>query len=328
MCLPWWLPGKAWGDHAGSPLQKHTYIIFVIINRCFRESVKIMKSKWKDSILFLSPLVTFAILLMLVPVLGTFWTSLWRDVAFLPSQFLGLGNYSRLLSDGEFYTSLTFTLLFTIGSVAIEMLLGIGIALVINEKFPGRGLLRGIALLPWAIPCVIGARIWQLIYRYDYGLANYIITLFSGASINWLGSEAGAYWSLVVADVWRTTPFVAIIILAGLQSVPKDLYEQACIDGAGMVGRFIHVTLPSITPVLVVALLFRTVDALRVFDIIYVITGGGPGGFTTSVSMHGYKYFLTGDFGYGSTISISLFLIAFIIAVIFLKAARFRERVM
>jgi multiple sugar transport system permease protein len=287
-----------------------------------------MSKDIRDIIVFILPLVLLVTLFLLFPVIGTFWISLWRDVSFLPREFTGFGNYLRLFQDAQFWQSTFFTITFSLISVTLEMILGIVVALVINERFKGRGFIRGVALLPWAIPSVIGARIWQLIYRYDYGLANYLVGGTAGVTVNWLGTPTGAMFSLVAADVWRTTPFVAIIILAGLQAVPGDLYEQAKIDGANLLQRFTKITLPSIRPVLLVALLFRTIDALRVFDIIYVITGGGPGGSSTSVSLHSYKFFLSGDFGYGSTVSIMLFLMAFIIAIVCIKVGRFRESVL
>jgi multiple sugar transport system permease protein len=280
---------------------------------------------FKDVLIFILPLVLLVLLFMLLPVLGTLWISLWQDVSFLPKKFIGLDNYLRLIKDSQFWQSTIFTLLFCLVSVTLEMSLGTIVALVINEKFRARGLMRGVSLLPWAIPSVIGARIWQLIYRYDYGLANYIMEGVFGTSLNWLGSSIGAFSSLVIADVWRTTPFVGIIVLAGLQAVPTELYEQGKIDGARIFQRFFWITLPAIRPVVIVALVFRTIDALRVFDVIYVITGGGPGGDTTSLSLYSYKYFLLGDFGYGSTASIILFIIAFSIALLYLKTGRFKE---
>jgi multiple sugar transport system permease protein len=277
---------------------------------------------------FLFPLGIFILGFLLLPVAGGFWVSLWRDVTFLSRKFVGLENYVRLFQDFQFWNAAAFTLLFAGCSVILELVLGTIVALVINEKIPLRGLFRGVALLPWVIPCVIGARIWQLILRYDYGLANFVLEKSLGRSVNWLGSPSGAFFSLVGADVWRTTPFVAIIILAGLQTVRAVLYEQAKVDGAGIWQRFWKITLPCLRPFLIVALLFRTIDALRVFDIIYVITGGGPGGRTTSLSLYGYKYFLLGDFGYGAAVSVFLFLLAFVLALCYLRVGRFREVVL
>jgi len=291
-----------------------------------KPSESTMNKDRTNIILFLSPLVIFILLFVLVPILGSFWVSLTRDVSILPgTRFIGAGNYISVLRDSQFFASALFTILFAVVSVSLEMILGMIVALVINEKFPGRNLMRGVALLPWAIPCVIGARVWQLIYRYDFGLANLVLSSTLGISVNWMGGATGAFFSLVVADVWRTTAFVAILVLAGLQTVPEELYEQGRIDGAGIWGRFIHITLPSIKAVMIVALVFRTIDALRVFDIIYVITGGGPGGATSSLSLYSYQFFLMGDFGMGCAVSILLFGIAFIFSLSYLKLGRFRE---
>jgi len=284
-----------------------------------------MDKEIREALLFILPLVFFILFFTLIPVIGTFFISLYRDVTFLTKKFVFLNNYLRIFRDDQFWKSTLFTLLFTLVSVSIEMVVGMIFSLVINEKIPLRGMVRGIALLPWAIPSVISARVWQLIYRYDYGIANYIMQHLFGVSVNWLGSSAGAFFSLVLADVWRTTPFVAIILLAGLQTVPETLYKQAKIDGTNIFQRFFKITLPSIKPIIIVALLFRTIDALRVFDIIYVITGGGPGGATNSLSLYSYRYFLLGDFGYGSAISIMLFIFAFLIAFIYIKWSRLKE---
>ncbi len=282
----------------------------------------------REAAIFVLPLVLFFSLFIFIPVIATFWNSLWQDVSFIPRRFLGFENFLRLFADRQFWQAATFTILFPVFSVALEMVLGMSIALVLNEKMRYRGMLRGIALIPWAIPSVIGARIWQLIYRYDYGLANYFLEQIGFTPINWLGSPVGAFVSLVIADVWRTTPFVAIILLAGLQTVPQDLYMQAKVDGTNLFQRFFKITLPMIKPIVIVALLFRTIDAIRIFDILYIITGGGPGGVTTSISLYGYKFFLLGDFGYGSAISVVLFAMTFALALTFIKCARFKESVL
>lgn len=284
-----------------------------------------MNRELKEAAIFVLPLVLFFSLFIFIPVIATFWNSLWQDVSFIPRRFLAFDNFLRLFTDRQFWQATTFTILFPVLSVTLEMVFGVSIALVLNEKMRFRGLLRGVALIPWAIPSVIGARIWQLIYRYDYGLANHLLAQIGLTPINWLGSPAGAFISLVIADVWRTTPFVAIILLAGLQTVPQDLYMQAKVDGTNLFQRFFKVTLPMIKPIVIVALLFRTIDAIRIFDILYIITGGGPGGATTSISLYGYEYFLLGDFGYGSAISVVLFAMAFALALAFIRCAQFRE---
>lgn len=280
----------------------------------------------KEALLFIAPLVLFVSLFTLFPVLGTLWNSLWQDVPFIVRKFTGFSNYIRLLNDGQLWQAAFFTIMFTVISVSLEMVFGTITALVLNEKFRLRGLMRGIALIPWAIPSVVGARIWQLIYRYDYGLANWLLQLVGIPAVNWLGNSLGAFTALILADVWRTTPFVAIIILAGLQSIPKYVSDQARVDGANLFNRFFRITVPMIKPILIVALLFRTIDALRVFELVYVITGGGPGGTTTSLSLYGYNFFLLGDFGYGSAVSVLLFVVAFILALAYIQLGKLRTQ--
>lgn len=200
----------------------------------------------------------------------------------------------------------------------------------LNESFPFRGLLRACILIPWAIPAVISGRIFELIYNYHYGLANFLLRQagLTEFPVNWLGSSPGAFFALVAADVWKTTPFVAIILLAGLSGIPEELYRQARVDGASLPQRFFRITLPLLRPVLLVALLFRTIDALRIFDVIYVLTGGGPGGFTTSLSLYGYEYFLAGDFGYGSAVSFVLFLLALSLSIVYVRLSGYRKEIL
>ncbi len=273
-------------------------------------------------LLFSLPAFLLLSTLVLIPVLGTVYLSLFRDVPFLGREFTGADNYLRLLSDSHFHRSLLFTLKFTLLSVPVEVVLGLGVALLVNERIPFRGLLRGAVLLPWAVPAVVSARVWQLMFNYSYGVLNYLNDEFLGFRINWLGTELNALLSLVVADAWRTTPFVAVILLAGLQSIPEDLYSQAKVDGAGTLRRFLYITLPLLKPFILVAILFRGVDALRVFDLAFVLTGGGPGGSTTPLSLYAYRFYLTGDFGYGSAVSVLLFLLSLSLAVLIARVLR------
>ncbi|HHJ63545.1 MAG TPA: sugar ABC transporter permease [Aquifex aeolicus] len=273
-------------------------------------------------LLFSLPAFLLLSTLVLIPVLGTVYLSLFRDVPFLGREFTGADNYLRLLSDSHFHRSLLFTLKFTLLSVPVEVVLGLGVALLVNERIPFRGLLRGAVLLPWAVPAVVSARVWQLMFNYSYGVLNYLSDEFLGFRINWLGTELNALLSLVVADAWRTTPFVAVILLAGLQSIPEDLYSQAKVDGAGTLRRFLYITLPLLKPFILVAILFRGVDALRVFDLAFVLTGGGPGGSTTPLSLYAYRFYLTGDFGYGSAVSVLIFLLSLSLAVLIARVLR------
>lgn len=274
---------------------------------------------------FLVPLVLFLAAFVLAPVAGTFVGSLMQDVTFLPQRFAGAENYRALLSDPGFAQALRFTVLFTAASVPLELLLGLAVALLLAHPSRMRGALRACVLVPWAIPAAVSGKVFQLVYNYNYGLANYLMNVMGVVDrpVNWLGTSAGAFLSLVMADAWKTTPFVAIILLAGLSGIPGHLYQQARIDRAGFLRRFTRITLPLLSTVLLIALLFRTIDALRVFDLMFVLTGGGPGGSTTSLSLYGYNYFLGGDFGYGSAVSVVLFLIALGLSLLYIRVGRF-----
>jgi multiple sugar transport system permease protein len=281
----------------------------------------------RDAYIFNIPLVLLAVVFIIIPVIGTLSSSLFRDVTFLPSKYIRLENYSRLFADKHFWQSFEFTFLFVLASVVIELVLGMIFALVLNENLHGRGFLRTALLVPWAIPIAISSRLWQLIYNYDYGVLNFIILKLgiSSAPVNWLGTPIGAFFSILIADVWKTTPFITIILLAGLSAIPNELYQQARIDGANFVKRFYSITLPILRPVIIVAVLFRTIDAVRIFDIVYVLTGGGPGGTTTPLSLYAYRYYLTGDFGYGSAVSVFVFISVAVLAFLYIKVGKFKE---
>lgn len=279
------------------------------------------------ALLFNAPLVAVSAAFVLVPVIGTLIGSLFRDVTYLPVQFISVDNYIRLFSDPHFFQALRFTLLFVVCSVSAELVLGVIFALVLNETLPGRTVLRIAVLIPWAIPVAISARIWEWMYNYDIGFFN-AVAAWSGIltePVSWLGTPLSGFLSLVIADVWKTTPFITVIVLAGLSAIDDELYQQAKIDGAHAVYRFRFVTLPLLRPVLIVALLFRTIDAIRIFDLVYVLTGGGPGGSTVSVSLYAYNYFATGDMGYGSAIAVTLFLVAALLSALYIRAGGFRK---
>ncbi len=276
-------------------------------------------------IAFMFPLIFFIVAFILMPVLGTLYDSLMRDVIYMEKEFILFENFRYLFTDPGFWNAMRFTFLFVIISVPLELAIGLMIALVMNEPIPMRGLLRACVLIPWAIPAAVSGRVFELVYNYTYGAANWLlrITGISTEPVNWLGTEVGAFIAVVAADAWKTTPFAAIILLAGLAAISEDLYNQARIDRASFMTRFFRITLPLLKPVLVVTLLFRTIQALRIFDIIYVLTGGGPGGATESVSNFAYKYFTAGDFGYGSAASVILFILALLLSVTYVKISGF-----
>lgn len=276
---------------------------------------------------FLLPCIIPLVVLILVPVAGTLFTSFLQDITFMQPKLVWVKNYLRLFHDSAFSQSFSFTILFILISVPLETVFGMGLALLMHFKSPFRGIIRALVLVPWAIPAAISGRIWEVIYNVNYGLANHFISLFGFERVNWLGTTVGAFSAIVLADLWKTMPFVALILLAGISAIPETLYQQAEVDGAAFIRRFFSITLPLLRPVIVVALLFRTIDALRIFDLIYILTSGGPGGATTSLSLLGYKYFIGGDFGYGSTLSVIIFLCAFILSIIVIKFGKFRQEI-
>lgn len=266
---------------------------------------------------FIMPAAFVLLLVTVYPLIYVFYLSLHkRLLIFDVSTFVGLENYRFLLSDERFFTSLKNTVYFTVTSVTLELVLGMGVALVLASAIKGRGVMRAVVLVPWVIPTVVTAKMWEWLYNADFGLLNYLL----GADINWLGSTMWAMNAAVFMDVWKTTPFVALLLTAGLQVIPRELYHAARVDGAGPLYIFRHVTLPLLMPIIIVVLLFRTIDAFRVFDAIYVLTGGGPANSTETLSIYAYKVlFQTLQFGYGSTISMVVFLCVGAISVFYVR---------
>ncbi|WP_028986333.1 carbohydrate ABC transporter permease [Thermicanus aegyptius] len=240
----------------------------------------------------------------------------------IPSNFIGLNGYAKVLSDERVRIALWNTFFFTVVSVFIELLLGLGLALILNKAMVGQGFIRTTSLIPWAIPTAVAALMWS--YMYD-GTSGIMANLFQ-----WIGlvpdsrdlllTGGGAMFSTIFADVWKTTPYMALLLLAGLQNISGTLYEAASIDGAGRFQSFFRITLPLLKPSILVALLFRTLDAFRVFDLIYVLTGGGPGGSTETLSVYGYKVmFAQSNFGYGSVVVMLMFVCVALIAIFYVK---------
>jgi multiple sugar transport system permease protein len=240
----------------------------------------------------------------------------------IPSNFIGLEGYKKALTDERLGKSLINTLIFTIVSVAIELVLGLGLALIMNKAIFGQGLIRATSLIPWAIPTAVAALIWSYLYDGSSGIIAQFFEILGlvDDSSDLLLSHSGAMISTILADVWKTTPYMAILLLAGLQNIPKQLYEAASIDGASKTHIFFKITLPLLKPSILVALLFRTLDAFRVFDLIYVLTGGGPGGATETLSIYSYKLmFAQTNFGYGSVVVMIMFICVAIIAIIYVR---------
>lgn len=244
------------------------------------------------------------------------------DNSLLESNFIGLQAYKKALTDERLQTALVNTFIFTIASVFLELILGLALAVIMNKAMTGQGLIRTTSLIPWAIPTAVAALMWSYLYDGSSGIVAHIFEMIGivGDSKDLLLSGSGAMFSTIIADVWKTTPYMALLLLAGLQNIPKTLYEAASIDGANRVQSFFQVTLPLLKPSILVALLFRTLDAFRVFDLIYVLTGGGPGGATETLSIYGYKtMFAQTNFGYGSVIVMIMFVCVALIAILYVK---------
>lgn len=267
--------------------------------------------------LLIAPMLLSLALVAAYPLVTVLWLSLRRRMLiFGIDEWVGLDNYAFMFQDLRFWNALWNTVYFTGVSVFFELLLGLAFALAVNRSFKGRGLVRAVILVPWAIPTVVSARLWQWLLTPEYGLINHLLNM---PSLNWLGSPALAIHAAIVADVWKSTPFVALLLLAGLQTIPKELYQAAQIDGASRWTQFREITLPLLAPVMGVTLLFRSLDAFRVFDVIFVLTGGGPANSTETLSVYAYRLlFSTLQFGYGSAVSVATFVGVLLISLLFL----------
>lgn len=237
-------------------------------------------------------------------------------------NFIGLKHYKENLTDGRMWKAISNTTVFTVISVFAELVIGLAIAILINKAFFGRGLVRATILIPWAIPTAVSAFMWKYLYDGQNGIvakAFEEIGLFDRMT-DLLTSSNGAMFSVIFADVWKTTPYMALLLLAGLQTIPSSLYEAASIDGASKWKQFTKITLPLLKSSILVALLFRTLDAFRVFDLIYVLTGGGPANSTETISILAYKVmFAQTNFGEGSALSVIVFICVAIISMIYIK---------
>jgi multiple sugar transport system permease protein len=264
--------------------------------------------------ILLLPAVLLLLFVFGYPIVRAFGLSLFAQNLGTKLQpvFSGLDNYVRMAGDGRFWQSFGTTAAFTTASVILELLLGLGIALVLNQQFTGRGLIRTSAILPWALPTALIGLGWVWIFNDRYGVVNDILLRLglTKTGINWLGEPLLAQIAVILADVWKTTPFISILLLAGLQSIPSDLYEAHALDGATPWQSFRQVTLPLLMPQILIAMVFRFAQAFGVFDLIAVMTGGGPGGATEVVSLYIYATVMRYlDFGYGAALVVVTFLL-------------------
>jgi len=261
------------------------------------------------------------------PIVNSFWLSLQDNPLSPSSSFVGLQNYVQVLQSSEFRTAVGVTFGFTIIAVFLETVFGLGIALLINATFPGRGLVRAAILVPWAFPTVISAQIWYLMYNDRTGIVSYILQqlrlLPRGGTL--LQSSNGIILASIITDVWKTTPFMALLLLAGLQVIPSELYEAAGVDGSTRWQQFWRITLPMLTGPLLIALLFRVLASLGVFDLLYILGGNQ----VESMASYSYNFMFTRttfDFAAGVTASMLLFFTGIIIALLFVLWMRVTSR--
>jgi trehalose/maltose transport system permease protein len=296
-----------------------------------------MNARVKTAWLFLAPMVLLMLVVAVWPLARSIWFSFTdmniNDIS--AAEFVGwenyFGDYGLFFNPneeggfwaGDWGISIRNTFSFAVVSVILETLTGLGVALLLNQEFKGRAWVRTAVLVPWAIPTIVSAKMWGWMLNDQFGVINtYLLDLgLISQKIAWTAEPAYALWTVVLVDVWKTTPFMALLILAALQTVPKDCYEAARVDGVHPLRVFWKITLPLIRQPLLVAVVFRLLDSLRVFDLIYVLTANS----STTIGMSGFvrrEMVEYGNMGYGSAASTSLFLIILITAIIFLKLAR------
>jgi len=286
-----------------------------------------MQREGSLAFLLLLPSVVVIFAIILYPLLRTLWISFFRVDSPLPGHypFLGLGNYRRTFANPDFWAAARRTTYFTVVSTFLELALGVLVGLLLNVKFRGRWVLRSIVVLPWALPTIVNATMWRWIFNPEYGALNALLTQLHLTSHyrSWLGSPFLALNMVIAADVWKTTPLVAFLFLAGLQTIPGELYEAARVDGSGPIRAFFSITLPLLTSTILVVLVVRTIEAFKVFDIIYVMTRGGPANGTTTLAYYAYlQAFSNQLFGYGAALAyvMALFILGF--AVLYVRLLR------
>ena len=269
----------------------------------------------------ISPSMVLIAIVAAYPILYAIWLSLHEYSVIHPglSRWAGLRNYDNAFSDTDFVHSFGNTFIFTGASVFLELVLGVAMAVAMHHAFKGQGLLRTVVLVPWAILTVVTAITWKTIFDAQLGFVNSVLgTLGLGGNTVWLGESPQAMIVLIVADVWKTAPFMALLVLAGLQVIPDDVYDAAKVDGATTWQRFTRITLPLLKPAILVALIFRTLDALRIFDLVYVLTKGQNN--TNTLSFEAYQQLRENRLiGLGSAMSIATFVTVMIVSFLYIR---------
>ena len=264
--------------------------------------------------LWMLPAVLLVVGVLVYPALRVVFLSLthYSLSTGFETRFAGADNFRRILSDSRLHASLSVTTGFVATSAGLEFLLGLGLALAASRLSRGQNAVRTLLLIPWTLPTAIVGVLWAWILNDQFGILNHVLAQVGliDSPVAWLAQPSTALASIVAADVWKTVPFVFLILLAGIQSIPRELYEAMAIDGGGAWAAFRYVTWPHLRPFAFIALIFRIIQAFAIFDLVYVLTGGGPGGATETVSVYAYQTTMRYlDFSYGSAIVIVLVLI-------------------
>ncbi|MBF9017534.1 MULTISPECIES: carbohydrate ABC transporter permease [unclassified Oceanispirochaeta] len=274
--------------------------------------------------LFVIPTMFLFLVLAIYPVFKTLYLSFfeYRLQFGEVKTFIGFNNFIKLFTTERFYTSFKFTILFTITTVTVEVGLGLLFAQFMNMDFKGKSLLRIVVLIPWAIPTIVSGFIWRFMVNDQYGVVNQILQNIGliESFIPWLSRSGTASAVLIFADIWKTAPYVSLLVLAGLQNINESLLEAASIDGAGKIKTYRYITLPALKPVLATAVLFRLIQSFKVYTIIVALTNGGPANSTESLTLYTLRtYFDSGNYGYGSALASFTFVVTVLIALMFLR---------
>jgi len=293
-----------------------------------RRTPKLQRRQTRLAWLLLVPSLAVVAFVAIYPLGKTVYQSFTNQdfLALEPTKWVGLHNYRELWHDTVFRSAVWKTIEFTLITVGFEFALGLIIALVVNSSFKGRGVMRAVMLVPWAIPTVVAAQMWKWMLDDTFGVVNDAGTRLHVLSHSqaWISNPSTALAAVCAVDIWKTTPFVALLLLAGLQVIPRDLYEAAEVDGASQLQQFWKITLPLVAPAILVTLIFRTLDALRVFDVFYVFFGNRPD--TQTMAIYNQDTIVgSGHVGYGAAISVAIFLIIAIFVAIYVTFMRVTE---
>lgn len=273
-----------------------------------------------EPVLFISPAFIVIAIILIYPLGYSLWLSFheWTLRGFRQGiPFVGLQNYRDLFNNPDFINSLRITATFVILAVGIEFVLGMGLALLLNHDLRGKNIIRALILLPMMCTNVVIGLTWRLLLNYEFGLVNYYLGVLGIGPVEWLSKPAMALPAVILVDVWNTTSFVALLLLAGLQALPDEPFEAARIDGASAWQSFVTITLPLLRQTILVVLLWRMIDTFRIFDVIYLLTAGGPARATETVSIYVYRYgFQSFNLGYASAASYIMILIMLVIAAV------------